>query len=162
MPDPFSYDPADWFWIVAGDETRWWSSAAGAYVAAPVRAFLDAGGLPTRIAGEAELADVLRPHGLTVPLPAGDDVRAEAERRLMALVGARDRRHLDIVMANGVREATRLLRKGEAIWTAEEAARAAALAGYDDTIETIRVASNAMEADPPADFDDDRHWPAVP
>ncbi len=26
------YNPSDWFWIVGGDESRAWSSAAGAYV----------------------------------------------------------------------------------------------------------------------------------
>lgn len=70
------YTPRDWFWIVGGDESRAWSSAAGAYVAEyPVE-------LTTRIADEAELTDVLRGHGLSGPLVAAEDVARERTRRL--------------------------------------------------------------------------------
>jgi hypothetical protein len=65
------YDLADHYWIVAGDETRAWSSASAAYVAAddPDHAtWLAAGRLPTRIASEAELDAVL--------LAAGQGTRA--------------------------------------------------------------------------------------
>lgn len=57
------YDPGSWYWIVAGDETRRWSSADRAYVAtddAGYVAFLDRGCMPTTIKSEAELWDVLR------------------------------------------------------------------------------------------------------
>lgn len=54
----FSYTPSDWHWIVAGDESRWWSSAAGTYVA-PDQAWLEDGNQPSRIANEVELNDVL-------------------------------------------------------------------------------------------------------
>jgi hypothetical protein len=94
------------------------------------------------------------------PPPTAEDVRAEASRRIQALVGARDARHLEIVVANGSREAIRLLRaKADRAWTAEEAARAAALEAIDQAIEAIRAASNAMEAAPPADFTADHRWP---
>lgn len=69
------YAPHDWYWIVAGDESRVWSSKASAYVPvsdATFQAWLDRGGIPTRIASEQELADVLRPYGLFGPvLPHG-------------------------------------------------------------------------------------------
>lgn len=60
------YDPAAWFWIVAGDRTQWYSSAAGTYVppdSAAAVAFLAAGNIPTKIASEDELWDVLAEAG---------------------------------------------------------------------------------------------------
>lgn len=87
------------------------------------------------------------------------DVRAEASRRMMALVGARDAAHLEIIIANGTREAVRLLRRGAETWTPDEAQRAAELEALDLAIEAIRAASNRLEADPPADFQDPKHWP---
>ena len=94
--------------------------------------------------------------------PAAQDVRAEAERRMMALLGARDARHLDLLIANGTREAIRLIRqREERPWTADEAARAAALEATDAAIEAIRTASNALEsmAPVPADYTADARWP---
>lgn len=58
-----NYTPQNWFWIVGGDMSRAWSSAVGAYVQDFPTDRL------TRIANEAELNDVLRPYGLTLPLP---------------------------------------------------------------------------------------------
>ncbi len=56
-----SYNPANWYWIVAGDTTRAWSSAAAAYVPvsdATYAAWLAAGYVPTRIGSEADLQGV--------------------------------------------------------------------------------------------------------
>lgn len=56
------FNPRDWYWIVAGDETRAFSSAARAYVNAnnaTFTAWKADGTLPTRIASEAELWDHL-------------------------------------------------------------------------------------------------------
>lgn len=56
------YNPADHYWIVAGDASRVWATAATAYVTVgdPAHiAWLAGGGHPTRIASEAELDDVL-------------------------------------------------------------------------------------------------------
>lgn len=93
------------------------------------------------------------------PPPSADDVRREADRRMRVLLGARDSAHLDIIIANGTREAVRLLRKGAATWTPEEAQRAAMLEAVDLAIEAVRAASNVLEANPPADYADNRHWP---
>lgn len=81
------YRPADHYWIVAGDETRRWSSAASAYVPqenAGYLAWLAAGGLPARIASEAELDAVLiaSGHGDRAPHPPKRMV-------LKSLIGAR-------------------------------------------------------------------------
>lgn len=59
---PILFIPAMWLWIVGGDESRFWSSADGAYVGS-----LPPGALVTRIASEAELADVLSTYGLPTP-----------------------------------------------------------------------------------------------
>lgn len=61
------YDPADHYWIVAGDVSRLWSSGAATFVPAgdgTHLAWLAAGGHPTRIASEAELDAVLVAAGL--------------------------------------------------------------------------------------------------
>jgi hypothetical protein len=95
------------------------------------------------------------------------EVRAEASRRMQALVGARDADHLAIVIANGTREQGRLqaIRTGipgviaAREWTEAEATRAAELWAFDAAIEAVRTASNALEPAPPADYASDRHWP---
>ena len=93
-----------------------------------------------------------------------DHVRREAARRMIALVGARDERHLNVLISNAQREALRLLKKGEANWTPEEVARAAEFEQIDAAIEAIRAASNAMEAENPvptgAAMNTDPRWPA--
>ncbi len=56
------YIPSNHYWIVAGDETRVYSSALAAYVTLPnagYTAWLAEGRLPTRIASEVELWQVL-------------------------------------------------------------------------------------------------------
>lgn len=75
MTKPFN--PADWYWIVAGDESRFWSSAAGAYIAA----LIDDAGV-TRIASEDELTDVLAAYALPGPIVTITNVVAERDRRL--------------------------------------------------------------------------------
>ncbi len=62
MAQVVDYTPEDWFWIVGGDESRFYSSAARTYVDT-----LPEGRQFTRILNEAELWDVLRqaaPEGL--------------------------------------------------------------------------------------------------
>jgi len=91
--------------------------------------------------------------------PTAEDVRAEASRRMQALVSARDADHLAVILSNAQREAIRLLRIGADNWTPQQAARAAELEAADAAIEAIRAASNAIEAAPPATYTDDQHWP---
>ena len=61
------YDPANWYWFVARDKTKAFSSASGDYVPAADPAFaawrVD-GTLPTNIASEAELGEVLAAYSL--------------------------------------------------------------------------------------------------
>lgn len=67
-----SYEPTNWYWIVNGSTTQVYSSAAGDYVPvanATYVAWLEAGGVATRIANEAELGEVLAQYQLR-PIPA--------------------------------------------------------------------------------------------
>ena len=94
------------------------------------------------------------------PAPITSDVRREAQRRIMALLGARDSRHLEVLISNGSREAIRLLRKGSDNWTGDETVRAAKLEQVDKAIESIRAKSNMLEAmeEIPAGYADDKYW----
>lgn len=67
------YDPRNWYWIVAGDETKVYSSVSGDYVPvadATYAAWTADGTPPSRIASEAELGEVLSQHALR-PAHAG-------------------------------------------------------------------------------------------
>lgn len=78
------YTPHNWHWIVGGDETRAWSSAAGGYVETwPTDAV-------TRIASEAELTDVLRPYGLMLPAPTSQDYADAVQSHVDAVAKSRD------------------------------------------------------------------------
>lgn len=82
------YEPQNWFWIVAGDETRVYSSKAGAYLPATdlaYQAWLAAGGVPTRIASDAELGEVLAQYSLRPSDPAILDGYRETHARKLTL-----------------------------------------------------------------------------
>lgn len=100
--------------------------------------------------------------------PTADDVRAECQRRIMALVGARNAEHLAVKMANAQREAARylnLLQSGHHLDEAQSARRTV-LMTLDEKIEELRAFSNALEAleggpGIPKDFTDGRFWGAI-
>jgi hypothetical protein len=57
-----TYDPSNWYWIVGGNEAQVFSSAVGNYVPAndpALVAWRANGSMPTRIASEADLGEVL-------------------------------------------------------------------------------------------------------
>lgn len=94
--------------------------------------------------------------------PTADNVRAEAARRMVQVLGARDIKHMEIILSNGLRETARLqqilIDGGEL--TSEQQTRKALLEGADAAIETIRTKSNTLEAmDPvPVDYADNKWW----
>lgn len=96
----------------------------------------------------------------TLP-PDVDDVRAEAQRRIIALTGAQDIVGCLIKQHNAQMRATELtlIKAQGGAWTAEQADEAAALQGLADQIKAIRAASNALEANPPADYAANKYWP---
>lgn len=66
------YNPKNWYWIVGGDQTKAYSSAAGDYVPAANATFVAwkvDGTIPTRIDTEANLGEVLAPYYPDVPRP---------------------------------------------------------------------------------------------
>lgn len=68
-----TYDPSDWYWIVAGSTTQVYSSAVGNYVSVDDATFLAwkaDGTLPTNIASAAELGEVLAPYNIR-PVESG-------------------------------------------------------------------------------------------
>jgi hypothetical protein len=74
MPGPtIPFNVANWYWVVAGSSTQVYSSAGVAYV--PVgdlvyAAWLASGGLPTPIAVEQDLWDLLTAAGMAIPVTA--------------------------------------------------------------------------------------------
>lgn len=102
-------------------------------------------------------------NSLNANTPTINDVRSEAQRRIIALVGARDATDLGIKIQNALRETARLLEKevsGVAL-TPQEKTRKQTLMTMDAAIEAIRAASNTLEAmtPVPADYTNDSRWP---
>ena len=67
-----TYTPGDWYWRF-GDKL--YGSKANAYIEhadADFTAFLTAGGMPTTIANEDELIEVLLPYGIVPPFCTED------------------------------------------------------------------------------------------
>jgi hypothetical protein len=61
------YDPRNWYWFVGGDLTKVFSSASGDFVLVnnpTYTAWVNAGGVPTKIASAAELGEVLASYSL--------------------------------------------------------------------------------------------------
>lgn len=91
-----------------------------------------------------------------------EDVRAECARRLVALLGARDRAHAELLVAEGQQEATALLAiRLDGSWTEEQAARAAELQAIWERVRALGEASKALRDMTPIPYDyaDDRWWP---
>lgn len=114
-------------------------------------------------AGDVDQARLggLVPDGATiVAVASADDVRAEAQRRIIALTGARSLEHCMLQQLNALTRATELTNKralGIELSPAE-ATEAASLEQLAADIKAIRAASNAMEPDPPADYMADGRW----
>ena len=90
-------------------------------------------------------------------------VKAEAQRRIIAIAGASDLMSCLTKQLNAQMRAAELINikaEGRAL-TAEQEAETAALQALADAIKAIRAASNVIEAmDPiPADFAADARWP---
>ncbi|MBS0237613.1 MAG: hypothetical protein JSR89_04225 [Proteobacteria bacterium] len=82
-----SFNPSDWFWIVGGDASKAWSSAAAAYVTSYDEERV------THIANEVELYDVLARCGLSSRAPSRSFTLSEVRDALAkidaGLVGSR-------------------------------------------------------------------------
>lgn len=97
---------------------------------------------------------------MEAPATTANDVRAEAQRRIIALVGATDLTGCLIKQLNANMRANELndiMHSREL--TSEEAAEATALRSLATQIKAIRAASNDLEPNPPADYADTKYWP---
>lgn len=75
----FVFDPANWYWIVGGDNSQAYSSASGRYVPSNDAAFLAwkaNGNSPTHVNTEFDLGTELAPYYPTVPRPIAAGVLA--------------------------------------------------------------------------------------
>jgi hypothetical protein len=84
---PIIFDPANWYWIVAQDTTRVYSSAAAGYV--PTRdptymAWQASGNLPSRIVSEQELWDYLNGRVMNATPSTGTSTDAAKDQRIAA------------------------------------------------------------------------------
>jgi hypothetical protein len=114
-----TYDPANWYWIVGGNEAQVFSSASGNYVPADNATFLAwkaDGTLPTRILNEIELGEVL----------ADARVRPNRAAVLDAYKGQHAKRMTDEVQTKALLWCINEIRalKGEAALTTGAAIRA--------------------------------------
>lgn len=96
-----------------------------------------------------------RPTDELVPM-----IKAECQRRIMALVGASSMESCVTKQLNALKRASALTDKrvlGQAL-TAEEEAEATALRHLGSAIDALRDRSNALELSLPTDFDNNAHW----
>lgn len=114
-----TYDPKNWYWIVAGNEAQVFSSATGNYVPATDPTYLAwraDGTMPTRILNETELGEVL----------ANARVRPQRAAVLDAYKGQHAKRMTDEVQTKALLWCINEIRtlKGEAPLTTGAAIRA--------------------------------------
>ncbi len=102
----------------------------------------------------------IKPEPPPPPPPTTEDVRAEAQRRIIALVGAKDLNSCMVKQLNANMRANELndIQHSREL-TTEEAAEAQVLRSLAIQIKAIRAASNVLEPNPPQDYTDDKYWP---
>lgn len=114
-------------------------------------------GLVTRTAIEVDRVVITR----SVPAPTIEDVRSEAQRRIIHAMSARDLQHCLIKQLNANMRANELNDiRHERTLTAEEEAEADALRSMAEYVKSVRAASNVLEAmNPiPDDYADNSRW----
>ena len=129
----------------------------GAEASTTIHSDVDGGGMLAFLAG----GGVIAPYVAPVVVLTADDVRAEAQRRIIAMTGATSLIETIVKQSNANMRANELNDKrlnGETL-TAQEQAEADGLRALADAIKAIRAASNVMEANPPANYKDDSNWP---
>ena len=92
--------------------------------------------------------------------PSADDIRREAQRRIIVLVGARDFDDCVVKQLNATMRAVFLTDKrlNGGTLTPTEEAEAQALRNLKAAIDGIRDKSNALEATLPIDYQNDTYW----
>lgn len=114
-----SYDATKWYWYVAGDQTKAFSSAVGDYVPANDATFvawLANGNVPTRIDTEANLGGVLAPYYPNVQRPAVSAILDGYQQNQSDDIFTRKLSKLLFQMVNDIRQL-----KGQAAFTPAQA-----------------------------------------
>ena len=94
---------------------------------------------------------------VTPPPPTTiEDIKNEAQRRIIALVGAPTLDRCFAKQLNALMRASEL--NAKETWTPAEEAEAAQLQAMADAIKAIRAKSNDLELTLPSDFYNDSHW----
>lgn len=145
-----NYHPRDWHWVLPDYAGKAWSSRDQRWVADWPS------DRETRIASLSELHDVLRQYGMRGPVVTDSDVTREYERRLLAILEARDLAHAAYIRADDTDELMSL--QAMSSRTTEQEARRNELLARRATIETLIAAYNAMASPPPADYTADSYW----
>lgn len=124
---------------------------------------------PVVYEGSGPLSDIyIEPEQVRVVLSEPpvtiEDVRAEAQRRIIVLTGTTNIINCLIKQHNAQMRATELtlIKATGGLWTESQAAEAAALQSMADAIRAIRAASNILEVSLPKDFADNKYWPNTP
>lgn len=115
--------------------------------------------------GDGPLAEtVIEPNIVRIvkshPTPTATDVRREAQRRIISMMGSHTLDDCIVKQLNLAMRATELVNKrasGTEL-TADETAEAAALQSVASAIKDIRAKSNLLEPNPPADYAADSYW----
>jgi hypothetical protein len=95
------------------------------------------------------------------PLPTSADVKAEAQRRIIALTGTADLTQCIVKQLNANMRANELNDiRHDREWTTEEAAEAAALRALATAIKAVRAKSNDLESMSPipSDYTSNSYW----
>lgn len=154
------YDPLDHYWLVqGGDETTLYSSAKHAWVGDDDPEYLawkSEGGVAARVFAESEIWDYLArvaPAGLP---RSAQDVKAEAHRRIEAIMPSFKQRN---ALALGI-ETVMTYGADPANWPEDLQQVNAAMMDKWTIIKAIRSRSDEIEAmNPiPADFCEDSYW----
>tara|TARA_R110000868_G_scaffold936_1_gene7114 strand:- start:6611 stop:7027 length:417 start_codon:yes stop_codon:yes gene_type:complete len=93
---------------------------------------------------------------VAVPALTDSDVTREYERRLLAILEARDLAHAAYIRADDTDELMSL--QAMSSRTTEQETRRGELLARRASIETLIAAYNAMASPPPADFTADSYW----
>ncbi len=88
-------------------------------------------------------------------LPTQEDLRTEAQRRILAVLP-------DWKQRNNLSRMLELYRKGEANWSTGERAEVAIIDANWNWLKSVRTTSDELKITSPVDFTDDKHWPTQP
>ena len=150
MSGEITENPTAWYYTIAGDTSRAWSSRDGVWrdqYPAP---------LCRDMQSAAALTDYLRTYGLRGPAPTDDDARREYQRRIALALGASGIGHAGFVYADDTRELTEL--RTVETPTAEQTARIAELEARVAAIALLIDKYNALSSPPPVDYTADSYW----